>query len=163
MGVACESIVFWVNVDGPGDCMSEGASCSGSEVSRELRVTWLDSLDPRSLAWYLCVVEPDVVERGPDDGVSVPSKLEGRARVLMSSIFGKTLMLLPLFDRRRSGSCAVNGGLGGAAVRPPKSSFSVRSSLPTMVGSGVYNDSLGLTRFSLLPTDSLLCALEKAG
>jgi hypothetical protein len=143
--------------------MSEGASRSGSMDSCELRVAWLDSLDPRSLAWYLCVVEPDPVERGPDDGVPVPSKLDGRARVLMSSRLGKTLKLLPLFDRRRSGSCAVSGGLGGAAVCPPKSSFSTRPSLPSMVGSGVYNDSLGLTRFSLLPTDSLLCALEKAG
>jgi len=69
------------------------------------------------------------------------------------------LKLVPLAVLLRSGSVAVNGGLGGAA--PVVAGLGTvpaldEKSLPRSVGSGVYKDNLGLGTPSLAPTDSLL-------
>lgn len=74
----------------------------------------------------------------------------------------------------KSASSEVRGGLGGARLgeaAPPLAGVRgrdpfPRSSLPASVASGVTIDTLGFPGFpisSLLPTASLLCALEKVG
>lgn len=81
-----------------------------------------------------------------------------------------TLFKLPLLVSLMSGATVVKGGLGGAS--PPGSfttpfglvfSASLPFALSKSVGLGVYNAILRGMTSSLLPTASLLCALEKLG
>jgi len=147
----------------------------------EVKVVLLSKVVGLGLDALLCLVDRLVFDssalplRGKLDGD--PPRLCNLARKSPSklclefslSVWGRSvvfLKLVPLAVLLKSGSVAVNGGLGGAAsVVADLGAVPALDgeSRPRSVGSGVYKDNLGLGTLSLAPTASLLCALEKVG
>ena len=103
----------------------------------------------------------EAVERGGGPFVKRPFELVFRV------VESRFLSFTSLCGSLPVGSTAVKGGLGGPSRRPETSRQSLTRGisfvLSISVGSGVRRFDLGDTKSSLLPTASLLCALEKVG